>query len=111
MQFLCKFGPHFTKWHNFNKVTLTHARGIVVSQAEINKPSVKRVNTEAELNTPIAEPLWRRRLLFRCKNRGIKELDLLIGKWAERNIDNLSVKQLTELQDVLQEVSFRLFSF
>ena len=38
------------------------------------------------------------------KNRGIKELDLLIGNWAHDNIDNLNNEELREMQEMLNLV-------
>jgi len=39
-----------------------------------------------------------KRILYRCKQRGILELDLLLGTWAAKHIDTLDVKQLDELE-------------
>lgn len=42
----------------------------------------------ADINT------YRKMLIFRSKNLGMKELDLLIGTWAQRHINNLERKEL-----------------
>jgi antitoxin CptB len=36
----------------------------------------------------------RKQLLFRSKNLGVRELDLLVGAWASRNLRGLSEAQL-----------------
>ena len=38
----------------------------------------------------------RKQLLYRSRNLGMRELDLLIGTWAEHHIYNLSEPQLQE---------------
>ena len=41
--------------------------------------------------------LRRKRILYRCKQRGLLELDLLMGSWAERNLPLLEEKDLDDL--------------
>ncbi len=45
------------------------------------------------------------KLLYRSKQRGFLELDLLVGLWAERHIPALDVPQLNALAEVLDQVS------
>nr|XP_024399322.1 succinate dehydrogenase assembly factor 2, mitochondrial-like isoform X2 [Physcomitrium patens] len=42
------------------------------------------------------------RILYRSRQRGYLELDLLLGKWAEDNINNLDENRLQELVDLLE---------
>jgi antitoxin CptB len=42
-----------------------------------------------------------RRALYRAQQRGLRELDLIIGKWAEENISRLSDEELGELEHLL----------
>jgi antitoxin CptB len=42
----------------------------------------------------------RKRLRFRCWHRGTKEADLLLGHFADRYLDKLSVAELDEEPDV-----------
>lgn len=44
------------------------------------------------------------RILYRSRQRGYLELDLLLGKWTEENITNLDEKRLQELVDLLEGV-------
>lgn len=44
------------------------------------------------------------RILYRSRQRGYLELDLLLGKWAEDNINNLDENRLQELVDLLEGV-------
>lgn len=46
-----------------------------------------------------------KRLLYRAKQRGVLELDLLVGGWAQAHIGTLSDKQLNDLRLVLDQES------
>ncbi|MEO0976288.1 MAG: succinate dehydrogenase assembly factor 2 [Pseudomonadota bacterium] len=43
----------------------------------------------------------RKRILFRCWHRGMKEMDLLLGGFANAEIDRLSDEELLELEHLL----------
>jgi len=45
----------------------------------------------------------RRRILYRCWHRGIREMDLVLGQFAEENIADLSDEQLDELEIIMNE--------
>ncbi|XUY25700.1 succinate dehydrogenase assembly factor 2 [Agrobacterium sp. rho-8.1] len=45
----------------------------------------------------------RRRILYRCWHRGIREMDLVLGQFAEENIADLSEEQLDELEIIMDE--------
>lgn len=55
------------------------------------------VRTSADLDTR------RRRILYRCWHRGIREMDLVLGQFAEENIADLSDAQLDELEQIMAE--------
>ncbi|KAG0614909.1 hypothetical protein M758_5G000400 [Ceratodon purpureus] len=42
------------------------------------------------------------RILYRSRQRGYLELDLLLGKWTEENITHLDEKRLQELVELLE---------
>lgn len=44
------------------------------------------------------------KLLYRSKQRGFLELDLLMGLWAESNIPKMSLEELRHMSQVLDEV-------
>mmetsp|Transcript_21771 Transcript_21771/g.19198 ORF Transcript_21771/g.19198 Transcript_21771/m.19198 type:complete len:145 (-) Transcript_21771:14-448(-) len=67
-----------------------------------------KVHTEQELNKDVSPEVLRRRLIFRCKNRGIKELDLLMGNWAMEYVNDLSDTECDELQTILNEETLDL---
>ena len=51
------------------------------------------------------------RLLYRAKQRGFLELDLLVGLWAERNVPRMSVSELTAFEEVLDIENPDLFKW
>jgi antitoxin CptB len=43
----------------------------------------------------------RKKLLFRAKRRGFKEVDLIFGAWAERHLPGLDEKGLAQFEALL----------
>jgi antitoxin CptB len=44
----------------------------------------------------------RKRLLFRCWHRGTREMDLILGRFADAEIADLSDSDMTELESLLE---------
>jgi antitoxin CptB len=44
----------------------------------------------------------RKRLLFRCWHRGTREMDLILGRFADAEIANLSVDELAQLERLIE---------
>src|SRR5271165_1729065 len=44
----------------------------------------------------------RRRLLFRAWHRGMRELDLIMGRFAENAIGQLTADELVEFEDLME---------
>ncbi|MGT2500592.1 FAD assembly factor SdhE [Bradyrhizobium guangxiense] len=44
----------------------------------------------------------RKRLLFHCWHRGTREMDLILGRFADAEIGNLSDDELTQLEALLE---------
>jgi antitoxin CptB len=44
----------------------------------------------------------RRKLLFRCWHRGIREVDLIMGRFADAAVDELSDDELAEFERLLE---------
>ena len=53
----------------------------------------------------------RRRLLFRCWHRGIREMDLVLGRFADAQIGSLSEAELTELEGWLEIPDQQIFAW
>jgi succinate dehydrogenase flavin-adding protein (antitoxin of CptAB toxin-antitoxin module) len=52
-----------------------------------------------------------RRTVWRAKQRGWRELDLIIGSWAEANTHNLDDTQLAQFEELLAEEIPDLFKW
>jgi antitoxin CptB len=44
----------------------------------------------------------RKRLLFRCWHRGTREMDLILGRFADAEIESLSDSELDELERLIE---------
>ena len=53
----------------------------------------------------------RKSLLYKCTHRGVRELDLILGAYAKKNLMKLSVKQLNELSLILKYDDHNLFLY
>lgn len=53
----------------------------------------------------------RKKILFRCCHRGIKEMDLLLGGFAKAQIDDLNDDELTELERLLNANDHDLYAW
>jgi len=55
--------------------------------------------------------LRRRRLLFRCWHRGTREMDLVLGRFADEQLATLSETELTELERWLDIPDQQMFAW
>ncbi|GIK82363.1 MAG: hypothetical protein BroJett024_34680 [Alphaproteobacteria bacterium] len=53
----------------------------------------------------------RRKLLFRCWHRGIREMDLIMGRFADAAIADLSERELDELEHLLDVPDQELYGW
>lgn len=53
----------------------------------------------------------RRRILYRCWHRGIREMDLMLGQFAEQRIAGFSEAELDALEHVMREEDQDLISW
>ncbi len=52
-----------------------------------------------------------KRLKIRSWRRGIRELDLLLGKFADTQLENLTEAQLNKYEDFLKEDDYLIYSW
>ena len=53
----------------------------------------------------------RRKILFRCWHRGMREVDLLLGQFADARIDALSEDDLDQLEQFMEANDVDIFSW
>jgi len=71
------------------------------------------VRAAARVDRPVAEAIEirRKRLLFRSWHRGTRELDLLLGPFAERHLSSFSGPELDRYEALLACEDARLFDW
>ena len=52
-----------------------------------------------------------RRVLYRCWHRGMREVDLLLGQFADARIEFLSVDELNQLEEFMEAADADIFSW
>lgn len=68
------------------------------------------VSTGTKLSSEGLDPR-RRRLLFRCWHRGIREMDLVLGGFADAHLASLTEAELTELERWLEVPDQQIFAW
>jgi antitoxin CptB len=63
------------------------------------------VRTSADLD------VRRRRILFRSWHRGMREMDLLMGKFADAEIGNLSETELADFELLIEAIDRDIFQW
>ncbi len=63
---------------------------------------MNRSNAQQQ-TTPETIDVWRKRLTFRAWHRGTREMDLLMGSFADRNVCNFGAVELQAFEDILIE--------
>jgi antitoxin CptB len=52
----------------------------------------------------------RKRLLFRCWHRGTREMDLIIGRFADQYLDTLTELEIDELERLIEHADVNLYA-
>jgi antitoxin CptB len=68
------------------------------------------VTTGTNLSSEGLDPR-RRRLLFRCWHRGIREMDLVLGRFADAQLPSLADRELNELERWLDVPDQQIFAW
>jgi antitoxin CptB len=68
------------------------------------------VTTGTNLSSEGLDPR-RRRLLFRCWHRGIREMDLVLGGFADAHLTSLTEAELDELERWLEVPDQQIFAW
>ncbi len=62
--------------------------------------------SESEISSAGLDPR-RRRILFRAHHRGMREMDILFGKFADAHIATMSDQELTDFERLLEDATDR----
>jgi len=56
---------------------------------------------EIDINADNADAVRRRKIIFRAWHRGIREMDLLLGAYVDKNIRTMSAAELEKLEHIM----------
>ena len=76
---------------------------------ETSKPEGKTMTGLTRTSADLDER--RRRILYRCWHRGIREMDLILGQFAEKEISGFDEAELDALEHVMREEDQDLISW
>lgn len=76
----------------------------------VSSPKVETVTPDPKAPTAGLD-VRRRRLLFRCWHRGIREMDLLLGRFADERIAALSDAEVDALESLIEAPDPELFGW
>jgi len=65
----------------------------------------------ADPNTPISNGDRRKRLMFRAWRRGFKEADLIMGRFAEARLNDLSADELDAFERLLDAPDTEVYAW
>lgn len=57
------------------------------------------------------DDIFRKQLLFRCWHRGTREMDLILGRFAEARLGGMDNEQLQDLAEFLQESDVDIYNW
>jgi succinate dehydrogenase assembly factor 2 len=71
----------------------------------------QHIALEASLSAEERDAVRRRRMIYRSKQRGWLEVDILLGSWATKYVPQLTTEQLDEYELVLKEETIDIYNF
>ena len=66
---------------------------------------------EGNMSASERDEVRRKRIIYRSKQRGWLEVDLLLGSWAKENVPKLSSADLDDYELVLKEETIDIFNY
>lgn len=99
-----------TSWVNEDKdmselpgLTRTQLEKIAVTDAQLRNKHVS--------GTPEEDEARRKRMIYRSKQRGWLEADLLMGSWAVKHVPTLNEQELDEYELLLKEETIDIYNY
>ena len=71
----------------------------------------RHLQIEGELDPKERDEVRRKRMIYRSKQRGWLEADLLLGTWATKNVPTLTEQELDEYELLLKEETIDIFNY
>ncbi|KAF5837783.1 Flavinator of succinate dehydrogenase-domain-containing protein [Dunaliella salina] len=86
-------------------------QNVALCQATFSSSSSSSSSSSGQLNEAQAQQAMANKLLYRSKQRGFLELDLLMGLWAEENIPKMDMRAMEEFSAVLDQENPDMFKW
>lgn len=83
-----------------------HVRLVCLQDIPASSWSKEQQEQEEETELTVRQ----KRLVYRSKQRGWLEVDLLLGTWASENVANLSLLELDELEDLVNTETIDIYN-
>jgi succinate dehydrogenase assembly factor 2 len=80
-------------------------------QAINDKLRTRHVQIEATMDPKEKDFARRKRMIYRSKQRGWLEADILMGSWAVQYVPSLTEAQLDEYETILNEETIDIFNY
>ena len=83
-----------------------------IPPASLVTTSISSSNTSSEKTNEddIALMIRRKRLIYRCMQRGWLEVDLLLGTWASQNVMALTIDELNEFEEFVNSETIDIYN-
>lgn len=100
-------------WNSNESETIgadTHARSLYTTSRNAT-PSDRQGDMSGSTLSAKELDVRRKRILFRCWHRGMKEMDLLLGRFADARLPSLTEEQLDSLETLMEIGDQELFAW
>merc|ERR1719231_483281 len=96
---LARFAPRFTAPMRTYRAAAAHVQ--------------RRFNQQQSMESHKFDPMdaHRRRLVYRSKQRGWLELDIMLGEWSSQNLHDMGEEELKEFEEILNLENPDLFKW
>lgn len=111
---------HERALYDIAKPRLEEYRAKHIRMPELNKiPPASLVTTPDSNNSTLSDNannddvalmIRRKRLIYRCMQRGWLEVDLLLGTWASQNVMSLTVDELNEFEEFVNSETIDIYN-
>ena len=71
----------------------------------------KHLDIEADMDVKTRDSVRRKRMIYRSKQRGWLEADLLLGSWAVKNVPTLTDDELDQYELLLKEETIDIYNY
>ena len=73
-------------------------------------PTITNAESDKTTEDDMALMIRRKRLIYRCMQRGWLEVDLLLGTWASQNVMSLTIDELNEFEEFVNSETIDIYN-